>query len=203
MTIHLHKYDLPKNFEAGASVAIDTETMGLNLGRDRLCLVQLSNGDGDAHLVQISDGAQPPIRLSGLLQDKAIEKIFHFARFDLAMLKAHIGPIEGPIFCTKIASKLARTYTDRHGLGELCREFLGIDLSKIQQSSDWGANTLTKAQKQYAARDVLYLHQLKDQLVDMLVRLDRLSLAQSCFAFLETQTDLDLAGFEQMDIFHH
>lgn len=203
MTIHFYQHDLPDGLDLGAQIAIDTETMGLNLQRDRLCLVQISCGDGNAHLVQIAAEMQPCPNLKNLLGDQKIEKIFHFARFDLAKLKQHIGPVNGPVFCTKIASKLCRTYTDKHGLSELCRELLGLEISKQQQSSDWGARELTQAQHQYAAGDVLYLHQIKDRLEEMLVRAGRLELAKACFAFLETRTDLDIAGFEELDIFHH
>ena len=203
MAIFFHKHDLPDGLSFGSAVAIDTETMGLNLQRDRLCLVQLSAGDGDAHLVQIAAEKQPCPNLVHLLADKTCEKLFHFGRFDIAMLKQHIGPVAGRIFCTKIASKLCRTYTDRHGLSDLCRELLGLDISKQQQSSDWGADALSTAQQDYAAGDVLYLHQLKDRLSDMLVRTGRLEMAEACFAFLNTRTDLDITGFETLDIFHH
>ena len=203
MSIFFHKHDLPDGLSFGSAVAIDTETMGLNLQRDRLCLVQLSAGDGDAHLVQIAADKQPCPNLVRLLADETCEKLFHFGRFDIAMLKQHIGPVTGRIFCTKIASKLCRTYTDRHGLSDLCRELLGLDISKQQQSSDWGTDVLSPAQQDYAAGDVLYLHQLKDRLSDMLVRAGRLEMAEACFAFLQTRTDLDMAGFETLDIFHH
>jgi ribonuclease D len=203
MSIHLYKHDLPDGLDLGTSVAIDTETMGLNLRRDRLCLVQISSGDGQAHLVQIAAEMQPCPNIKALLADKGVEKLFHFARFDLAMLKHHIGPVNGTIFCTKLASKLCRTYTDRHSLSELCRELLGLEISKQQQSSDWGADELTQAQQKYAAGDVLYLHQLRDKLGAMLTRLDRMAMANACFVFLSTRTDLDIAGFETLDIFHH
>ena len=170
MSIYLHKHDLPDSLSLGPVVAIDTETMGLNLQRDRLCLVQLSAGDGNAHLVQIAADQKPCPNLAHLLADSSCEKLFHFARFDIAMLKQHIGPLYGPLFCTKIASKLCRTYTDRHGLSDLCRELLGLEISKQQQSSDWGADVLSPAQQDYAAGDVLYLHQLKERLTAMLVR---------------------------------
>ena len=202
MSVFLHKHDLPDGLSFGLSVAIDTETMGLNLKRDRLCLVQLSAGDGDAHLVQIAADKQPSPNLARLLADTHCEKLFHFGRFDIAMLKHHIGPVSGKIFCTKIASKLCRTYTDRHGLSDLCRELLEMEISKQQQSSDWGARNLTTAQQDYAAGDVLYLHQLKDRLTEMLKRAGRLDMAEACFAFLDTRTELDLAGFEGLDIFH-
>ena len=203
MSIYFHKHDLPDSLSLGPVVAIDTETMGLNLQRDRLCLVQLSAGDGNAHLVQIAADQKPCPNLAHLLADSSCEKLFHFGRFDIAMLKKHIGPLSGPVFCTKIASKLCRTYTDRHGLADLCREVLGLEISKQQQSSDWGSDELSKEQQDYAANDVLYLHQLKDKLKNKLIRSDRLRVAEDCFAFLNTRTDLDLAGFEMLDIFHH
>ena len=203
MSVFFYQHDLPDGLSFGSAVAIDTETMGLNLKRDRLCLVQLSAGDGHAHLVQIAADKQPCPNLKTVLADTSCEKLFHFGRFDIAMIRQHIGPVSGPVFCTKIASKLCRTYTDRHGLADLCRELLELDISKQQQSSDWGADTLSTAQQDYAAGDVLYLHQLKDKLTQMLERAGRLALAQACFAFLETRTDLDLAGFEGLDIFHH
>lgn len=203
MSINFYHHDLPDGLDLGPKIAIDTETMGLNLQRDRLCLVQLSSGDGAAHLVQIAADRQPCPNLQRLLADSQTEKLFHFARFDLAMLKHHIGPVNGPVFCTKIASKLCRTYTDRHSLSELCRELIGIEISKQQQSSDWGAAELTPAQQKYAAGDVLYLHQLRDKLEAMLARGGRLEMAQACFDFLATRTDLDIAGFEALDIFHH
>ena len=203
MSIYLHKHDLPDSLSFGPVVAIDTETMGLNLQRDRLCLVQLSAGDGNAHLVQIAADQKPCPNLAHLLADSSCEKLFHFGRFDIAMLKQHIGPLYGPLFCTKIASKLCRTYTDKHGLADLCRELLGLEISKQQQSSNWGSDELSKAQEDYAAGDVLYLHQIKAKLKDMLICSDRLQIAENCFAFLNTRTDLDLAGFEMLDIFHH
>jgi len=203
MAIHLHKDDLPDGLDLGTIVAIDTEAMGLNPHRDRLCLVQLSSGDGNAHLVQVANPVNPCLNLSALLADNKVTKLFHFARFDVTMLNHNIARIAGPIYCTKIASKLCRTYTDRHGLKDLCRELLGIDISKQQQSSDWGADTLTTEQQAYAAGDVLYLHQLKEKLDEMLAREDRTGLALRCFEFLGTRSDLDLAGFEDLDIFHH
>ena len=203
MSIYLHKHDLPDSLSLGPVVAIDTETMGLNLQRDRLCLVQLSAGDGDAHLVQISSEKQPCPNLKDLLSNPACEKLFHYGRFDIAILKQYIGPLSGRFFCTKIASKLCRTYTDKHGLADLCRELLGFEISKQQQSSNWGKDELSKAQQDYAAGDVLYLHQLKDKLTSMLISSDRLRMAEECFAFLNARTDLDLAGFETLDIFHH
>ena len=203
MSIYLYQHDLPDGLDLGAHIAIDTETMGLPLHRDRLCLVQLSSGDGDAHLVQISADIQPCPNLARLLADASVEKLFHYGRFDLAMLKQHIGAVNGPVFCTKIASKLCRTYTDKHGLSELCRELLGLEISKQQQSSDWGAETLSPAQQEYAAGDVLYLHRLREKLEEMLVRTDRLEMAKACFAFLGTRIELDISGFDELDIFHH
>ena len=203
MAIHMHKNDLPENLDLGASVAIDTETMGLNPHRDRLCLVQLSSGNGDAHLVKIANPSTEPLRLKALLADPSLTKIFHFARFDVAVLEHNIGPIDGDIYCTKIASKLARTYTDRHGLRDLCRELLRIDISKQQQSSDWGADRLTDEQAEYAAGDVLYLHRIRACLDKMLERAGRQHLAVACFNFIRTRATLDLVGFNDLDIFHH
>jgi len=200
----LHRGDLPEGLSFGAAVAIDTETMGLKPARDRLCLVQLSAGDGNAHLVQIAPGeAAKATRLMALLTDPSVLKLFHFARFDVAMLRRHLGVVTQPIYCTKIASKLARTYTDRHGLKDLCRELLRVDLSKEQQSSDWGAETLTPEQLGYAASDVLHLHALKGRLDAMLAREGRTALAQACFDFLPTRAELDLAGYGEGDIFEH
>ena len=201
--IHLHHDDLPADVDLGKSVAIDTETMGLNPHRDRLCLVQMSSGDGQAHLVKIGHPKKPAPRLAALLADGGVEKLFHFARFDLAALSNGIGPVAGPVYCTKIASKLCRTYTDRHGLSELVREILSIELSKQQQSSDWGAAELTPEQLKYAASDVLYLHGLKSALDERLVRENRMDFAQACFTFLKTRADMDLTGFENTDIFSH
>ena len=203
MAIHMHKNDLPKNLDLGTSVAIDTETMGLNPHRDRLCLVQLSAGDGDAHLVSIANPSVDTPQLKALLANRSCTKLFHFARFDVAVLEHNIGPIGGDIYCTKIASKLARTYTDRHGLKDLCRELLQIDISKQQQSSDWGAKNLTDEQVEYAAGDVLYLHQIRACLDTMLEREGRKHLAVSCFEFIRTRAALDLGGFNDLDIFHH
>ena len=203
MTIHIHHDDLPADIDLGDVVAIDTETMGLNPHRDRLCLVQLSSGDGDAHLVRIAKPQMPSPNLALLLADPQVTKLFHFARFDIASLSLGIGPLAGPVYCTKIASKLTRTYTDRHGLKDLCRELLQIDISKQQQSSDWGAATLTPEQAEYAAGDVLYLHQLRELLDIMLEREGRSDIAARCFAFLLTRAKLDLDGFAEMDIFHH
>ena len=203
MSITLHHDDLPDGLDLGYKVAIDTETMGLKLTRDRLCVVQLSSGDGTAHLVQIKADKQPSPNLKSLLENPEITKLFHFGRFDLAVLRRDIGAVNGPVFCTKIASKLSRTYTDRHGLSELVRELLEREISKQQQSSDWGAKTLTPAQQKYAAGDVLYLHQLAEKLEEMLIRLGRLELAEACFEFLKHRVALDLAGFDDTDIFHH
>ena len=202
-TIKLHKNDVPAGLVFAGSVAIDTETMGLNPHRDRLCLVQLSAGDNSAHLVQLDGRDWSAPRLKAMLADRSILKIFHFGRFDMAMLTHHLGVMPEPVYCTKIASKLARTYTDRHGLKDLCSELLGVDLSKQQQSSDWGADKLTDQQKHYAASDVLYLHGLKAKLDAMLQREGRMAAAEACFRFLPTRAGLDLAGFEDDDIFAH
>jgi len=203
MTIELHQGDLPAGLSFGDSVAIDTETMGLNPHRDRLCLVQLSAGDGTSHIVRFEAGVYQAPNLKALLENPDVLKIFHFARFDLATLRQHAGISVAPIYCTKIASRLARTYTDRHGLKDLCRELLGIELSKQQQSSDWGAPTLSPEQLNYAAADVLYLHRLKEALDDILERENRASMTQACFGFLETRVDLDLKGWADLDIFAH
>lgn len=203
MTIHLHQGDLPAEVSFGASVAIDTETMGLNPHRDRLCLVQLSAGDGVSHLVQFAPGRYAAPNLRALLIDPKVLKIFHFGRFDIAVLAHYLGAVAAPVYCTKIASKLARTFTDKHGLKDLCRELLGIELSKQQQTSDWGAATLTEEQKRYAASDVLHLHALKGKLDEMLQRENRQQLALACFSFLPTRAFLDLLGYENTDIFEH
>ena len=203
MTIRLHRGDLPDLGRYTSSVAIDTETMGLNPHRDRLCVVQLSSGDGTADVVQIPAGATDAPHLKALLANPAITKIFHFARFDLAVLFHRFGVMPQPVYCTKIASRLARTYTDRHGLKDLVREILGVDLSKQQQSSDWGSESLSEAQLAYAASDVLHLHQLRERLDAMLVRADRAELAKACFGFLPTRAKLDLAGWAEEDIFAH
>ncbi|MFG1464467.1 ribonuclease D [Xanthobacter sp. DSM 24535] len=205
MTIRLHRGDLPDSFRPAAIVAIDTETLGLNPHRDRLCLVQLSNGDGSADLVQISAGAtaQSAPNLVRLLSDPAVVKLFHFGRFDIAVLNKTFGVTTAPVFCTKIASRLVRTYTDRHGLKDLVRELVGVDLSKQQQSSDWAASELSDAQMAYAASDVLYLHECKVKLEAMLARDGRTQMAQACFAFLPTRAALDLAGWPEEDIFAH
>jgi ribonuclease D len=201
--IRLHHGDLPADVTFTGSVAIDTETLGLKPHRDRLCLVQLSSGNNEAHLVQLDGRDWSAPRLKALLTDPAILKIFHFARFDLAALDRWLGVETGPVWCTKIASKLARTYTDRHGLKDLTGELLGLDMSKAQQSSDWGSAALSEAQKAYAASDVLHLHQLKTRLEAMLVREGRLEMAQACFRFLPQRAKLDLVGFEETDIFAH
>ena len=203
MAIHLHQGDLPEDVQFGDSVAIDTETMGLAPVRDRLCLVQLSAGDGDAHLVQMKKGAYRAPVLSALMEDPNVTKLFHYARFDVAMLRYHLGSLCTPIYCTKIASRLVRTYTDRHGLKDVCKELLGVDLSKTQQSSDWGAKELSPEQKTYAASDVLYLHRLKEILDAMLEREGREHLAAAAFAFLPIRSELDLSGWADIDIFAH
>ena len=203
MAIHLHHDDLPEGIDLGAEIAIDTETMGLNPHRDRLCLVQMSAGDGDAHLVKISLPRKPAPRLAGILADPAVTKLFHFARFDLAALTQSIGPVKGPVYCTKIASKLCRTYTDRHGLKDLCAELIGVEISKQQQSSYWGADNLSDAQQHYAASDVLYLHRLRARLDEMLAREGRADIARACFDFLPVRAGMDLGGFADLDIFHH
>ncbi|CAH1656409.1 Ribonuclease D [Hyphomicrobiales bacterium] len=203
MTIRFHRGDLPDGYEAGTSVAIDTETLGLNPHRDRLCVVQLSRGDGTADVVQILKGGERPKNLIRLLEDPSVLKLFHFARFDVAVLRHAFGVVTTPVYCTKIASKLTRTYTDRHGLKDLVRELLGVELSKQQQSSDWGADTLSEAQLAYAASDVLHLHALHAKLEVMLAREGRSHLAQACFQFLPYRAELDLAGWEENDIFAH
>jgi len=203
MTIRLHRGDLPDLGRYRGAVAIDTETMGLDPRRDRLCLVQLSPGDGSADVVQIPTHHADAPNLKRLLGDPALLKIFHFARFDLGMLYQSFGVMAGPVFCTKIASRLTRTYTDKHGLKDLVRELLGVDLSKQQQSSDWGAETLSEAQLAYAAADVLHLHALKDKLEVLLAREGRIELAEACFRFLPHRVRLDLAGWAAEDIFAH
>jgi ribonuclease D len=203
MSHQLHRGDIPEGLTFGSAVAIDTEAMGLNPHRDRLCLVQLSAGDGNAHLVQFApDGYEAP-RLKRLLADPAVLKLFHFARFDLAMLYRYLGVMARPVYCTKIASRLARTFTDKHGLRDLCKDLLGVDLSKQQQSSDWGAPSLTEDQLRYAASDVLHLHALRMRLDAMLAREDRAELVGSCFDFLPTRALLDLEGWAEQDIFAH
>lgn len=203
MTIYLHKGDLPADLVLGSLVAVDTETMGLVPHRDPLCLVQLSAGDGDAHLVQLDRATYGAPNLRRLLADPGVTKIFHFARFDLAVLKLYLGVDAAPVFCTKIASRLTRTYTDRHGLKDLTRELLEIDLSKQQQSSDWGAESLSEAQRAYAASDVLHLHALKSRLEILLARAGRTDIAEACFRFLPTRATLDLMGWPEADIFAH
>jgi ribonuclease D len=199
----VHRNDLPAGADLGGAVAIDTETMGLEVGRDRLCLVQLSRGDGDADVVQIASGQTKAPHLEALLADPNVLKLFHYGRFDMAVLSHAFGVMAGPVYCTKIASKLARTYTDRHGLRDLTRELIGVEISKQQQSSDWGAETLTEAQLAYAASDVLHLHALREKLDAMLEREGRAGLARAAFAFLPERVRLDLAGFAAMDVFSH
>lgn len=199
----VHQNDLPNGLDLGPEVAIDCETMGLNPNRDRLCVVQLSSGDGAAHLVQIAKGQTEAPNLCRLLEDPNVLKLFHFGRFDIAALHNAFGATASPVYCTKIASRLVRTYTDRHGLAKLLQELLGIDISKQQQSSDWGAEKLTEAQIDYAASDVLYLHQLRSALNDMLVREGRMDIAQACFDFLPMRAKLDLMGWPETDIFAH
>lgn len=203
MTVRLHRGDLPDLSRFSREVAIDTETMGLEPHRDRLCVVQLSAGDGSADVVQIPQDATSAPNLEKLLADPGVTKIFHYARFDVAVLKHRFGVVTGPVYCTKIASKLVRTYTDRHGLKDLVRELLNVDLSKQQQSSDWGAEKLSDAQLEYAASDVLYLHDLKRHLDRMLRREGRMDMAEACFRFLSTRADLDLLGWGESDIFAH
>lgn len=203
MTVSLHKGDLPANIDFGSSVAVDTETMGLNPKRDRLCLVQLSAGDGSAHIVQFAQDNYDAPNLKKLMTDKDVTKIFHFARFDVAVMKEYLGINCTPVYCTKIASRLCRTYTDRHGLKDLARELLGVNMDKQQQSSNWGAAELSQDQMSYAASDVLYLHALKEKLEAMLSQVGRTDLAQSCFNFLPTRAELDLSGWADCDIFHH
>ncbi len=203
MTVTYHRGDLPAGLSFGTSVAIDSETMGLNPWRDRLCVVQLSSGDGTAHVVQLPQGEYDAPNLKALLTDPAVTKIFHFGRFDIAVLQQYLGVVTTPVYCTKIASKLVRTFTDRHGLKDLCKELLNIELSKQQQSSDWGADTLTDEQLKYAASDVLYLHEMKEKLDVMLAREGRTELAKACFEFLPSRALLDLAGWPESDIFAH
>lgn len=203
MTIRLHKGDLPDGADFGDSVAIDTETLGLVPHRDRLCVVQLSRGDGTADVVQIAVGQERAPNIERLLADPKVAKLFHFARFDIAVLYKAFGVMAAPIYCTKIASKLARTYTDRHGLKDLARELLGVELSKQQQSSDWGSATLSEAQLAYAASDVLHLHALRARLDAMLKRENRFEVAEACFGFLPARARLDLMGWADADIFSH
>ena len=203
MKIKLHKGDLPDGLQLGPIVAVDSETLGLNPHRDRLCLVQLSSGDGTAHMVQFAPGGYHAPNLVRLLADPKTTKLFHFARFDIAMFRQHLGVVTAPLYCTKVASKLVRTYTDKHGLKDLVKELLNVDLSKEQQSSDWGAPELSEKQLSYAANDVAFLHRLKEALDAMLAREGRTALAQACFDFLPTRADLDLAGWDEVDIFAH
>ncbi|MEM6886682.1 MAG: ribonuclease D [Pseudomonadota bacterium] len=203
MTHHIYQNDLPDGLDLGSEVAIDCETMGLNPHRDRLCVVQLSGGDGEAHLVQIGQGQSAAPNLTRLLADPLVLKLFHYGRFDIAALYHTFGTTTSPVYCTKIASRLVRTYTDRHGLSKLLQEILGIDISKQQQSSDWGAAELTQAQVEYAASDVLYLHQLRAALNKMLEREGRMGIASTCFDFLPTRAKLDLMGWPETDIFAH
>ncbi len=203
MTNHLYKSDLPDGLDLGPIVAIDCETMGLNPHRDRLCVVQLSGGDGDAHIVQISKGQSEAPNLVAMLTDPKVLKIFHFGRFDIAVMMHAFGVQTAPVYCTKIASRLVRTYTDRHGLKNLLQELLNIDISKQQQSSDWGAEMLSEAQLDYAASDVLYLHQLREALDERLAREGRAEMAQACFDFLPMRAKLDLDGWPETDIFAH
>ena len=203
MTVKLYRGDLPADFSAGTSVAIDTETLGLKPARDKLCLVQISTGDGNAVLVQMDRTNYHAPNLKALLANPKVLKIFHFARFDVAVLKQYLDVDTAPLFCTKIASKLVRTYTDRHGLKELVRELLGLELSKAQQSSDWGADELSDAQKEYAASDVRYLHRMRDIFEVRLAREKRTALAQACFDFLPARAMIDLAGWDEVDIFAH
>ena len=203
MTIKLYKGDLPAGLDLGPVVAIDTETMGLNPHRDRLCLAQMSSGDGHVHLVQFAKGPIQAPRLAAMLADPKVLKLFHFGRFDIAMLEHHLGVACEPVYCTKIAARLVRTFTDRFGLKDLCKELLGVDLSKQQQTSDWGAETLSEEQMTYAASDVLHLHALRAKLDALLEREGRTALAKACFQFLPTRARLDVAGWPEFDIFAH
>ena len=203
MTIHQHDGDLPDGLDLGPEVAIDSETMGLRLGRAPLCVVQLSSGNGDSHIVRFRRPAYDAPNIKRLLTDPAVLKIFHFGRFDIAMFALHLGVTTAPVYCTKTASKLARTYTDRHGLKDVVRELMGVDMSKAQQSSDWGAERLSPEQLAYAASDVAYLHGLRTRLDAMLEREGRMELARACFEFLPWRAKLDVAGWEDVDIFAH
>jgi len=203
MANFLHKGDLPDDVTFGDTVAVDSETMGLDPRRDRLCVVQLSAGDGDCHLVQFAQGDYAAPNLKALFTDAGVTKLFHFARFDVAAFRHYLGIVCAPVYCTKIASKLVRTYTDRHGLKDLCRDLLGVELSKQQQSSDWGADVLSPEQLSYAASDVLYLHQLRERLDTMVAREGRAEIAAACFAFLPCRAALDLLGWDDPDIFRH
>jgi ribonuclease D len=202
-SVHLHQGDLPSRLDFGSSVAVDTETTGLSLQRDRLCLVQLSAGDGACHLVRFAERRYDAPNLVSLLSDPAVTKLFHYARFDLAILRRFLAVSCEPVYCTKVASKLVRTFTDRHGLKDLCRDLLGVELSKDQQSSDWGAAELSADQLRYAATDVLHLHALREKLDAMLAREDRTRLAAECFRFLPTRAELDLLGWDAPDLFEH
>lgn len=203
MTVTLYKGDLPDGMDFGASVAIDTETLGLNPHRDRLCVVQLSAGDGAAHIVKFARGHYDAPNLGALLTNPHILKVFHYGRFDIAVMKHYLGVVAAPVYCTKIASKLTRNFTDRHGLKDLCRELLGVELSKQQQSSDWGASELTPEQLAYAASDVLHLHKLRERLDDLLEREGRAELAQACFRFLPARAEMDLLGWAENDVLSH
>ncbi len=203
MAVELHESDLPASVRFGDTIAVDTETMGLNPLRDRLCLVQLSGGGGEAHVVRFAPGRYEAPRLVALLGDPKVTKLFHFARFDLAMIRHFLGLMPTPVYCTKIASRLTRTFTDRHGLKDLCKDMLNVDLAKEQQSSDWGAPELSQAQLRYAAADVLHLHALKTRLDELLRREGREQLAEACFRFLPSRAELDLAGWAEQDIFSH
>lgn len=203
MTNHLYKHDLPDGLDLGPVVAIDCETMGLNPHRDRLCVVQLSSGDGNAHLIQIAKGQTAAPNLCALLENPDVLKLFHFGRFDIAAMMHAFGTVTAPVYCTKIASRLIRTFTDRHGLAKLLQELLNVDISKQQQSSDWGAEQLTEAQLEYAASDVLYLHKLREELNLRLEREGRMDIAQACFDFLPMRARLDLEGWPEIDIFAH
>ena len=207
MNYFLYQDDIPSNIEFGDIIAIDTETMGLNLQRDRLCLIQLSNGDGNAHLIQISKESLKSeksfINLKKIFNNPSSTKLFHFARFDIAVIEKHISVLNGPIYCTKIASKLSRTFGARHGLADLCKDLLGIELDKQNQTSDWGLKNLDVSQLKYAASDVLHLHQIKNKLDAILKREEKVDIAKSCFEFIKTRSKLDLIGFDNLDIFSH
>jgi ribonuclease D len=203
MTVKLYRGDLPADFKPGPAIAVDTETLGLRPARDRLCVVQISTGDGNAVLVQFDGKSYDAPRLKAVLEDPGVLKIFHFARFDVAVMKHYLGADTSPLFCTKIASKLVRTYTDRHGLKDILKELLGIEANKQQQSSDWGSHVLSDAQKQYAAQDVIYLHELKTRFEQMLEREGRSALAKACFDFIPQRAQLDLMGWSEEDVFAH
>lgn len=203
MNIYLHENDIPEGVSFSGAIAVDTETTGLNLKRDRLCLVQLSGGDGNAHLIRFAKRSYEAPNLVALLGNRELVKIFHFARFDVAVLFQHLNVWCEPLYCTKVASKIARTYTDKHGLKDLCRELLGKELSKAHQSSDWGADSLSPEQQTYAANDVLYLHELREKLNSILDREDRQRLTTECFSFIQSRAKLDLSGWANTDIFSH